>query len=419
MFGIKRIEITNFRSIRHLEIDCSMGINCFIGNNGAGKSSVLDALRILLSWFVARVRAANGKGLSIVDGDITNGQSYCLLSLTLINGVRWQLYRQRTRSRVAPQAKTELAEMTQFASSLLQETDNDKLTLPTALSYGVNRAVLDVPLRLNRHNRLTAIDAYDTALDDGANYRSFFEWFREREDIENEYLLKNQYSKGTYKYDIQLQAVRMALNNVLHEYGGLKVQRSPRALVLTKNGKKMDFRQLSDGEKCYITLVGDVARKLAMTHPASSNPLQEAGVVLIDEVDLHLHPTWQSTVMANLRTCFPKCQFFIATHSPFVISNLKDEDSLRVMMPDKDWEVSDRVYGMTSEQILKSYFMMASLRNPEVHEHLAQAWKLLRDDNAESEAFEAQYSWLLNNLPPSDPVLSELALQKALLARQS
>lgn len=128
---------------------------------------------------------------------------------------------------------------------------------------------------------------------------------------------------GKLVKDIQIEAVREALRETFPGYGELIVQRSPRAFLMNKGNQKFHFEHLSDGEKCYITLVADIARRLAMANPNAEHPLEGKGVILIDEVDLHLHPTWQSEVITRLRNTFPGCQFFITTHSPFVVSNVK------------------------------------------------------------------------------------------------
>lgn len=413
MTAIKCIKITNFRSITHLVIDCSTGMNFFIGNNGAGKSTVLDAVRILLSWFVARLRHPSGKGSVPSDQDITIGKGFCILAIELTNGVQWQIYKQRKTSRVQPVAKTELAGLTKYVNTMLGSSDPP--TVPIMACYGVNRAVLDVPLRLNKHHKLEVLDAYENALDDGANYRSFFEWFREREDIENEQFSRNRLSNNAYKHDRQLQAVRDALAQALPEYGLFRVQRNPRAFILEKAGKKLDFRQLSDGEKCYITLIGDIARKLSMTHPTSDTPLLEDGIVLIDEVDLHLHPMWQSTVISRLRSCFPHCQFFITSHSAYVASNIKPTDLFMVLRENGQWLVTEAVYGAQSNELLTTYFDMSTLRNPDVQQHIDHIWKLMGQGDTMSTEFNECVNWLYANLPADDKELALIKFQKSLI----
>lgn len=116
--------------------------------------------------------------------------------------------------------------------------------------------------------------------------------------------------------DPHLEAVREALRQFLPEFDNLTVRRNPLRMEVEKNGERLTVNQLSDGEKCLIALIGDLARRLAIANPVLRNPLDGEGVVLIDEIDLHLHPKWQRLVVPKLRTVFPNCQFVISTHSP-------------------------------------------------------------------------------------------------------
>ena len=105
----------------------------------------------------------------------------------------------------------------------------------------------------------------------------------------------------------------------------LRVRRKPRLyMAVDKNGETLNVAQLSQGEKSLMALVGDIARRLAMLNPALENPLAGDGIVLIDEVDLHLHPSWQRRLCERLTETFPNCQFVLTTHSPLVISDCKN-----------------------------------------------------------------------------------------------
>jgi predicted ATP-binding protein involved in virulence len=96
-------------------------------------------------------------------------------------------------------------------------------------------------------------------------------------------------------------------------------------MTITKQGQELIINQLSDGEKCLLAMVGDLARRLAIANPSLPDPLQGSGVVLIDEIELHLHPKWQREIIPALTRTFPNCQFIVTTHSPQVISQVKPE----------------------------------------------------------------------------------------------
>lgn len=108
-------------------------------------------------------------------------------------------------------------------------------------------------------------------------------------------------------------------------YRDLRVRRNPLRMTLKKGDEELLINQLSDGEKALLSLVGDLARRMAIANPGLKNPLEGEGVVMIDEVDLHLHPSWQRKVVQRLPETFPNIQFFLTTHSPVVASAVRPE----------------------------------------------------------------------------------------------
>jgi predicted ATP-binding protein involved in virulence len=168
----------------------------------------------------------------------------------------------------------------------------------------------------------SSIEAYEGALAGGSsNFRLFFEWFRSREDLENETRIHDSDHR-----DHQLQAVRQSIASLLPGLSELRVQRSPLGMVVKKGEGTLYVDQLSDGEKCLLAMAGDLARRLAMANPFADDPLRGSGVVLIDEIELHLHPGAQRTVVPALERTFPGCQFIVSTHSPQVLSSLHAAD---------------------------------------------------------------------------------------------
>ncbi|EPL0838056.1 AAA family ATPase, partial [Klebsiella aerogenes] len=127
-------------------------------------------------------------------------------------------------------------------------------------------------------------------------------------------------------------------------------------LVLTKNGIELDAQQLSQGEKTILTLVGDLARRLSLLNPELQNPFEGKGIVLIDEIDLHLHPMWQQKIIERLLTTFPNVQFILSTHSPQVLSTVPAR-SIRILE-----EVQDEL-GNTSIKAIKPRYQTKGLIN--------------------------------------------------------
>lgn len=357
---IKHLVIENFRAIEYLELDCSNSVNVFIGDNGAGKSTVLDAINILYSWLVARLDSTKGKGKSIHKDDIRFGAQYCFLSVMVEHHgthASWSLYKSKQASHPEPQKQTNLEQLNRFVEQIQSSFEKEK---PLLSYYGVNRNVNPVRYDKSLSKKKKDLSIFDSSA--SANWKSFFNWFYESENEENR--MKVWFNP---KYHNEaLDAVRDCLSDVFHGYSNLRIEDKPTQLVIQKNNQKISFDKLSDGEKCYITLVLDIARRLATSNAGGDSPLLGSQIVMIDEVDLHLHPSWQLHVISNLEKKFPNCQFFITSHSSLVLSSLRDSGQLIVLRDGKRLEVSDIPYGDNGDYILKRFFSLNEVRNPEV-----------------------------------------------------
>lgn len=414
---IQRLEITNYKVIQNLRFDCGTRMNVFVGTNGSGKSTVLQAIKTQMSWFNSRMKSKNGRGIILYDSDITLGENLCKLDFFIKNEypeyIHGRLFKQKSTNRIhTMEGKSNMKEIAELTDNIVNQYDKNKTSckLPVVAHYGVNRIVTDAPARLHKNHAFEPIMVYDKALDGNVNFRSFFEWFREREDLENEKYRET----GILTKDKQLNAIRIAFNTVLPDYGEFKVKRNPRRFVMQKNGKEFNFNQLSDGEKCYLTLIGDMARKLAMANPAMENPLEGEGIFLIDEIDLHLHPQWQQDILKNITDIFPNSQFFITTHSPFVASAIKfkEDDKLIILKNGEASLVTENPYGAEVGITLTSpVFSLNSLRNTETQKHIDNIWRCLQDNDYSSDNFNKEKSWLDSNITSDDIEFAKINLQ--------
>ena len=234
---IKVLQIDNFREIRHFDSELSPSVNVIYGENGVGKSTIVLAINYLLSWMTARIINQKGNGRVLTDDDITKGEKFCRLHIVLDDAMNtsWTLYRQRSTERT----KSEMSDfkaLSQFADAWYisdhKDEDGNLTIMPAIGVFDVNRAVVDVPQRLVRQKSFAPISAYTIK---GTDFHSFFHWFREREDVENEQL-RNAFNKSRslsgFALDIQLEAVRNAIAGVMPEYGSFHVQRNPKKFVM-------------------------------------------------------------------------------------------------------------------------------------------------------------------------------------------
>ncbi len=366
---ITQFRMTNIGRFKSLEVplwsaENPSHVRVFVGNNGSGKTSMLKSLATALSWYVARLRSESGMGNPIPEQVIKNGSSYAAIELAVAEGFgqehnpdadpekalyHWTLVKSKTGKKT--EKTSQLTGVTELAKAYRQAlTDNEQTALPLVAFYPVERVVLDIPLKIKEKHSFSQVDGYDNSLTQGVDFRRFFEWFREREDAENEQGISdsvfeqlallsskdNQLWQELKKLqassrDRQLTAVRSAIKTFMPEFSQLRVKRKPRLhMAIDKAGETLNVAQLSQGEKSLMALVGDIARRLAMMNPALDNPLQGSGVVLIDEVDMHLHPTWQKNIVQRLRHTFPNVQFILTTHSSLVLSQLQTGEAYRI-----------------------------------------------------------------------------------------
>lgn len=360
---IKHLVIKNFRAIEHLELHCADGMNVFIGDNGTGKSTVLEAVAILYSWLPALVKSPNGKGRAVAEKDIKQGAGYCYLEIGVEyngNRVEWSLMKGEERLEM----RTRLNELRSFAEQLRYSVEDNK---PLMTLYGINRNITTISVDKNLYDTKERKEKRGENTTAIFSWRSFFNWYYERENEENR--LKARFNPKYH--DETLDAVRHCMEEVFPGYTNLRIEDRPKThFVVDKQGMAIDFSMLSDGEKSYITLVLDIARRLAERSEDPLSIFRCEHVILIDEVDLHLHPSWQLFVISNLRRMFSGCQFFITSHSPLVLSSLEQQGQLIVLKNGRRFEVSDIPYGDNGDYILKRFFGLDEVRNPKVQREI-------------------------------------------------
>lgn len=386
---IKRFTLVNFRGIEKMELDFEgRKTVALVGVNGVGKSSILDALAITLSNLTSRMIGQPSKSRAIAKDDIRVGAEYTRLhvdtKLFENYDVDWAIALNRKAGKHPRERSSDLSRLNEAADGVEYGINQHEcagggpIELPLAVYYDVHRAVLDVPLRVRERLVNTIAEGYDDALGHGgADFKRFFIWFRNQEDLENE----NSRDTPGYR-DPDLSVVRRAIETFTG-FRDVRIRRKP-ALRMTvlKGGLEFNVLQLSDGEKCLLALVGDLARRLTLLNCEVLDSLEGKGVVLIDELDLHLHPGWQRTVVANLEKTFPNCQFIITTHSPQILGELPAE-SVMLLKDGQYLGHPERSLGLRSGEVVEE--MMGGLaQNQDVSQQLRKIYRDLDDDDLES-----------------------------------
>ncbi|MBE9070600.1 AAA family ATPase [Leptolyngbya cf. ectocarpi LEGE 11479] len=389
---IKTLTLENFRGASSLAIELHPKLNVLVGMNGVGKSTVIDAIAIMLSWGVNRIRHSGTSGRPIAETDITNQKSSASIEICLYKDkeIKWRLAKS-LKGQASQYKPSNLTQLSDYAKKIQTQisTNGQNANIPLFIYYPVNRAVLDIPLRIRKKHSFGLLTAYNDALErTGTNFRSFFEWFREREDLENENKVRHSQqasdglANGLDYCDPQLKAVRDALHRFLPEFRNLAIRRSPLRMEVEKDGQCLRIDQLSDGEKCFIAMISDLARRMAIANPVG-DPLEGEGIILIDEIDMHLHPKWQRMIVSKLLDVFPNCQFILSTHSPHVLSHIQPENIFLL-----SWGAESIVsqkplesYGKNTDRILEDLMGLDTTRPDIVSSDLHTIYEMIQNNH--------------------------------------
>lgn len=337
MIKIRSLHLENYRGFTDTTIEFGDHITCIAGINGAGKSSVLCALsKILESLYISFPKEEFIKP-SDINKNAKDKTAKAVLNL-LVN-------KKNTTHQLSSNDVFILEN--EVFSKYIKSHD-------IVISYySVNRSELDVDVSVDQEKDLSdKKEAMTNAFNSVTHYKEFFQWFRDREDRENAIKLE-KYENGDTKTifeDIELKAVRNAISVLTPDFSKMKIDKNRQSVLITKGNTSIDFSTLSDGEKGVITLFGDIARRLAIANETLENPLEGNGIILIDEIDLHLHPSWQRKICHALVKTFPNCQFVITTHSPQILGELKTNEIW--LLNDFNVYRPDSSFGLTSNQIL-------------------------------------------------------------------
>lgn len=364
---IQSVEGKNFRGLPDFSLNLHERLNVFTGKNGVGKSSFLDFIALMIS----QCRNITSDRLNAKSSDINNdkaelsGRIKCKYNDSYI--LAEYLYSENClRSNYFENFSGEYNDTNEGNRPLyklyteVKNSTNFEKNFPLAVSYPTNRTVPEITERIKDFKQAVhPFDALENALESNLDFSSFIALFRMNEKaFKQSEKTPEPYAKWKAK---QVKAVNDAICAVIPGFEGLHVSQKPFRVSVQKNSRKLDFLQLSEGEKCLTAMVGDLARRLAVCNPAMEDPLKGDAIVLIDELELHLHPAWQSSLLPRLLETFPNCQFIVTTNSPLVLSGVQP-GSIWVMQETNAPYHPERSYGMDSSELLRE--LMGALSRP-------------------------------------------------------
>lgn len=390
---IMRIEQINLKNVRlfgeneqTLAFDGNKKITILLGNNGSGKSTILDTLSVMLSSFIGVFPGNSLKNFKDSDVHIKGDNrlaDYLYANLNLnVGEFHYHITRYRKGLHTPP--VSEIKEIKAYAEDLKSQIlSGERVDLPILAYYGTGRGQIKAPERKRGFQKVFAQwDCYNSSLEASTDFKRFFAWYDMMEDEER----RERERRLDFNYhSALLQVVRHAIETFVEgKYKNPHIDIHPLRFVMDEyeNGmKKRELRleQFSDGYKIIIAMVADIASRMAEGNPMMENPLEASAIILIDEIDLHLHPKWQREILRKLHEVFPNVQFIVTTHSPIILQGASDIAQVVVLDGTTIRSCSSDFTNYDVSQILLSeLFGVQSVQAPIYDRDIQEQEKLLK-----------------------------------------
>lgn len=388
---LKNIKITNYRCFKGADIDFDEHVTLIVGKNGVGKTAILDAVAVSVSTFLLGIDGGVSRSIlkddaryefHDLDGTI-DPQHQFPVSIDSIGdcldtqNVKW------VRSLNSENGKTTIkdaGELTNIAKKVQNQimTGDKSLVLPLMSYYGTGRLYAQKKEKRNIKS-LTEFKrqvGYVDCMAAESNEKLMLNWFQ----MQTLKSLQDQQKTGIIDRSLLLKTVEKAICRSYERISGsrnatLTFDLDTHRLVLefeAADGSTQKFAmdEMSDGYKNTLSMIGDIAYRMAVLNPTLGDRVldETPGVVLIDEVDLHLHPQWQQTILSDLHAIFPNVQFIVSSHAPAVINSVPREQ-IRILDNGEIYMPAAQTYGRDANSILREV-MKVSERPADVVQRL-------------------------------------------------
>ncbi len=328
---INSIRIIDFRGIEDKTFEFNSSFNVLIGENGSGKTSVLEALAASINPYVAISQGRNVRPIRKEDVRVESfGHSIEKKTKTslIIHGeidsrpLEWVIKKSHWDFGFMQGDDKQIRGIAKSHFSVLSENGGKNIQLPVFDYLGCGRLFSEPSKSLKTLPKGSRYEGYYNCLDSTSSIKRFASWFK---TMELSLLQGNETSKW------RTQVIKRAVANCLEGWETIFFGVAEDQLMAVKSTSEKEvlpFNYLSDGQRNIVGIVADIAYRCVLLNPylelEATN--QSSGIVLIDELDLHLHPKWQRTIVNKLKETFPKIQFITTTHSPFIVQSLTNNE---------------------------------------------------------------------------------------------
>ncbi|TQI77688.1 putative ATP-binding protein involved in virulence [Serratia fonticola] len=366
---INQISLVNYRCFERKVFSFHPEFNLIVGVNGTGKTALLEALSVALStWLLGFRNKPDNSSLSKddarlsyqeVSGRVKTTQHWPITIDTLGSvfdkDISWERSKESENGNVRYGKAGDLIALAKEADKKLRI--NETVILPLIAYYGTMRlwqeprklkqeSTIQGPGSLSQQEKTSRLTGYRHSVDPRISIRSLVSWFAKESWV----AFQNDGEES-----VSNQVVREAILGCVDGAERLFFDAKRGELLFDIADHEIQpFANLSDGQRCMLALVADIAQKAVGLNPHLGNNVltQTPGVVLVDELDLHLHPKWQRRVIEDLRRTFPLMQFICTTHSPFLIQSLRSGEELLMLDGQPTAELNNKTLDNIAEGIM-------------------------------------------------------------------
>ncbi|MGF1767250.1 AAA family ATPase [Enterovibrio makurazakiensis] len=404
---LKKLTLSNFRGFQRFECEFNEGINVLVGLNGHGKTTILDAISIGYGQYFTALGTGVDRGvrdseIRIAKHFATDKQAYTMESQfpvsvscetfpsSVIEGFpeAWERRRNTKKGRT-----TQVKPLKDFAKVLQNWVQsNERVTLPVFGYYGTGRLWKQKKLssfKVASLSQSSRLEGYRDCMDPESSYTAFAEWLREEtiaeverrlEIVEEAGFSQSALVTGSTVRSRLLGAITTAVNEALKPSGwsNMRYSAQNKEIIATHPEQgHVPVSMLSDGVRNMIGMIADIAYRCVRLNPHLEDQAvnQTHGLVLVDEIDMHLHPQWQQLVLGSLVDAFPNIQFVVTTHSPQVLTTVK-KDQILILTHDSAVTPFGNTFGETSNYVL-NHVLGVNSRPPMLYADLLKQYLCL------------------------------------------
>lgn len=375
---IKSLAIKNFRCFEEITINLNEKYTILVGSNGAGKSTILDAIAISLGSYISAFDNLKSNTIHKTDahykmyaqGSVVNSEPQFPVEITVCaeQEKKEVIWKRALNSSTGRTTVGDAKNIIDIAHKIQKQISDKNIILPLITYYGTGRLWMQKKERRanNIKRKSSRLDGYIDCLDAASNEKLMLKWFEKMTYIQlQEGRLIPELEAVKKAMEICYKSTSDSIKNVKFAYNVKSYELEITLWKTDDTVERLPVSLMSDGIKSTLSMVADIAYRMAVLNPdLLDDVLKTPGIVLIDELDMHLHPNWQKKIIKDLGTIFPELQFICTTHSPSVLVNVPKEHIL-IFDNYQVYEPQNNTYGRDVQAILRE-IMGADVRPPEV-----------------------------------------------------